>query len=118
MPGFSIRIVSDTVTPKLVAASALIKNSVSQELDVVGADMEDLARSIVPVDTGFLQSTIYHRVDPAALTLEFGATADYALFVEFGTRRMAAEPYIRPAFDANQQKFIDALTLGVLNAFL
>jgi len=47
--------------------------------------------------------------------IEFGATAYYAPFHEFGTSRISAAPFIRPAFDANQQKFQDALAVGVLN---
>jgi HK97 gp10 family phage protein len=86
-------------------------------LEGAGAEMEDTARQIVPVDTGFLQSTLYHRVDPAALTLEIGATADYAMYVEMGTRRMAAEPYLRPAFDAHQDQLYQAMVLGILSAF-
>ncbi len=86
-------------------------------MEAAGADMEDTARQIVPVDTGFLQSTIYHNVDPVALSLEVGADADYAMFVELGTRRMAAEPYLRPAFDAHQDQLLQALVLGILSAF-
>jgi HK97 gp10 family phage protein len=49
--------------------------------------------------------------------MDFGATADYASFNEFGTRRMAAQPFIRPALDANQQRLLDAMLLGVMNSF-
>jgi len=55
-----------------------------------------------------LQEAAQHR-------LEFGATAYYAPFVELGTRHMAARPFIRPAFDANQQKLLDAMLVGALN---
>lgn len=48
--------------------------------------------------------------------MELGATADYAFWVEMGTRRMAAQPFIRPAFDANQRKLLDAVVLGVMIA--
>lgn len=117
MPGFSLQIVSDTVTPKLLAAVPLIRSGILNGLEEAGAGMEAEATSIVPVDTGFLQSTIYHNVDEGSLTLELGATADYSSYVEFGTRRMAAQPYIRPAFDAHQDQLLQALVLGVLSAF-
>jgi HK97 gp10 family phage protein len=55
-------------------------------------------------------------VDPANLTLDLGAEADYALYVEFGTRRMAAEPFIRPAVDGCEDKLLQALMQGVLQA--
>lgn len=115
MPGFSLQIVADTFTPKLIKATPLIKQAISDELESAGVEMEAQAREIVPVDTGFLQSTICHSAKD--LTLELGATADYSSFVEFGTRRMAAQPYIRPAFDAGQKQFLQALLQGILRAF-
>jgi HK97 gp10 family phage protein len=84
------------------------------ELDVVGADMVDLAQSLVRVRTGYLQSTIYHKA--SGFELEFGASADYAFWQEMGTHIMMGQPFIRPALDANQQKILDAIRVGCLNA--
>jgi HK97 gp10 family phage protein len=114
---FSIRITEDTVTPKLLKGIPLIKQAIGDQLEVAGAEMEATARQIVPVRTGYLQSTIYHKTDPGELTLELGAKADYALYVEMGTRRMAAEPFIRPAWDAGEQKLLDAILHGIMWAF-
>jgi len=51
-----------------------------------------LARRYVPVRSGYLKSSI------AVLSRDsFGATADYAGFVELGTKHMSAQPYIEPA---------------------
>ena len=80
MPGFSLQIVADTVTAKLTKAPRLIRQAVLDELETAGMEMESDARQIVPVDTGYLQNTIYHKVDVATLLLELGATADYAFF--------------------------------------
>lgn len=55
----------------------------------------DLARRLVPVDTGYLKSTI--RTEADAEEGRLIADADYAGYVEFGTSRMAAQPYLRPA---------------------
>jgi HK97 gp10 family phage protein len=114
---YSIQIVSDTVTPKLLAAVRLMAKGIQDGLEEAGAEMEATAKQIVPVRTGFLRSTIYHLVDSGALTLELGATADYALYVEMGTRRAHAQPFIRPSFEANQQRLLDAIVKGVLDAF-
>lgn len=105
------------MTPKLLKGTALIKQAIGDQLEAAGAVMEATARRIVPVRTGYLQSTIYHKTDPADLSLELGAKADYALYVEMGTRRMASEPFIRPAFDAAEQRLLDALLLGIMTAF-
>lgn len=55
----------------------------------------DEATSLVPVDTGLLRSSItaesgYYRLDAYADT-------DYAEYVEYGTYKMAAQPYFEPA---------------------
>jgi HK97 gp10 family phage protein len=98
MAGFII--ISDTFTPKVRNALHLIPQKVGDALEQNFQAAEDMARTIVPVDTGYLQSTIYHKVDDDNFGAELGATADYAAFVELGTSRMAAEPFIRPALEA------------------
>lgn len=114
MPSWSAKIITDTVTPKLAAFAGKIEHEVEMELDVVGADMKDIAWSLVRVRTGHLQSTIYYRVN--GMVLEFGATADYALYNEFGTWRIAPQPFIRPALDASSQRILDAVLVGCMNA--
>jgi HK97 gp10 family phage protein len=114
MPGWSATIIADTVTPKLAAFKGRIEHEVETELDPVGADMEDHAKSLVRVRTGILRSTIYHKA--TGLVLDFGATADYAWYNEFGTSRMLPQPFIRPALDAGSQKILDAILVGAMNA--
>lgn len=114
MPAWGVRVISDTVTPKLAAFAGKIEKEIEAELDMVGADMEDMARSLVRVRTGYLQSTIYHRA--SGFVLEFGAEADYAAPQEFGTRFMIGQPYIRPSLDAYSQRLLDALLVGCMNA--
>jgi HK97 gp10 family phage protein len=111
---FSIKLISETVTAKLSGLPSRIMEKTEAMLNAVGADMEDLARTLVPVRTGYLRSTIYHRVEN--MSLEVGAEADYATYVELGTRCMAARPYLRPAVDAFQERLLEAVRDGVLNA--
>lgn len=56
------------------------------------------AKSIVPVRTGALQASI----QKVGFGAERAVVADtnYAAFVEFGTRKMAAQPYLRPALES------------------
>lgn len=60
---------------------------------------EAFAKIEVPVDTGFLRSTIGTLVEVKTNEVVgyLKADADYALPVETGTSRMAAHPYLRPA---------------------
>jgi len=94
---------------------ANLEDSIAQALDQGGAQICDIARTIVPVRTGFLRSTIGYSAD--GLSLELTASAYYAGFVEFGTRRMKAEPYMRPAFYQFYPMLIDAIAAAAANAF-
>jgi HK97 gp10 family phage protein len=59
------------------------------------ADVKASARQLVPVRTGHLRQSIYAEV--REWIARIGAEATYAMFVEFGTRRMQARPYLYPA---------------------
>lgn len=65
------------------------------------------AQAIVAVDTGFLKGSITGEVD--GLQGEFGPTAEYGAYVEDGTSRTPAQPYIGPAFNSVEVPFIDAV---------
>ena len=68
-----------------------------------------------PVDTGYLRSTIFYSV-AGPLDYTVGAKASYAGYVEWGTRFMAAQPYIRPAFIFVTQNIKSAMTNEIINA--
>ncbi len=65
---------------------------------------------------GFLAASIRWESRPRSLAAVVGvaAAAFYWKFVEYGTRKMAARPYLRPAADANrfdhQSRLVDALS--------
>ena len=72
-----------------------------------GLDVEADAKSFAPVDTGNLMNSITTRFSP--LRAEVVATADYAVFVELGTTRMAEQPFMRPAAARRAPGFIKAI---------
>ncbi len=55
------------------------------------------AQALVPVRTGHLKSSIGYIYRQSDHTLQLYADAMYAIFVEYGTRHMRPQPYIRPA---------------------
>lgn len=57
----------------------------------------DAATDMVPVDTGYLQSTLKAESDGDGCTCE--TLCDYAQYVEYGTIKMGAQPYFEPAID-------------------
>jgi HK97 gp10 family phage protein len=78
-----------------------------------------LTRELAPVDTGFLRSHIRKRVSDDGLAYEVGVREDefsdagkafYPIYLEFGTRFMAARPFIFPARDAVAPEFRRALS--------
>lgn len=73
-------------------AAAAMKNTV--------AKTQERAKSIAPVRTSFMKDNINvwpveKKTDEVIGTVE--SEADYSSFVEFGTYKMSAEPFMRPA---------------------
>lgn len=84
-----------------------IYDEAEQAVALVGYAIEAAAQTSAPVDTGHLKNSI--AADPDGLTVTVTAGAGYADYVERGTSRMAAQPYLRPAFDALSPDLIDAI---------
>jgi len=114
MPSWSAKIISDTATPKLETFRDNIEREVEAQLDVVGADMVDLAKSLAPYRTGFLRDSIHHQA--SGFLLGFSADAYYAAYQEFGSSRCPPHPFMRPSLDAHKQRILDALIVGCMNA--
>lgn len=55
----------------------------------------DVATTLVPVDTGNLRDSIHAEI--GATEVVAYADAEYAEYVEYGTYKMAAQPYFEPA---------------------
>lgn len=66
------------------------------------ARIERTAKRICPVDTGRLRSSITRSLgrDSRGLFGEVGSNVEYAVYVELGTSRAQAQPYLRPALAA------------------
>jgi HK97 gp10 family phage protein len=77
---------------------AAMKNRVQQQLSGWAETVKADAERLVPVRTGYLQSTIYAK--SLEWQIEVGAEAAYAAAVEFGTRYSRAKPYLDPAVQA------------------
>lgn len=55
-------------------------------------------------DTGFLASNIFMVLDADKLGGAVESRADYSGFLEFGTSKMGARPYLQPALEENKPK--------------
>lgn len=85
-----------------------------------GADLQTKAQKNAPVGTpqstgipgyvgGKLKQSIGLDITDGGLTAEVEPTADYAAYVEYGTRFMEAQPYLKPAYDEQKKKFVKGL---------
>ena len=82
--------------------------------DIIGQGAQTVcesAKSLCPVDTGRLQSSI--NVQPGGNTAVISADTEYAVFVEFGTSKMAAQPYLVPALLSNTQAILSAIAEAI-----
>lgn len=81
---------------------------VSQEaLEKTADEIVGEAKRLVPVRTGRLRNSIGIE-EIRKLSIVIAATAPYAGIVEFGTSRMVARPYMRPAIQKNLTHFVNA----------
>ncbi|MDP9192298.1 MAG: HK97 gp10 family phage protein [Acidobacteriota bacterium] len=95
------------------AQRAVVRDSLRSAARVV----EKAARQRVPVDTGRLKKAITQRVTVQSSIGEalvgYRKEAFYGGFVELGTSKMAAQPFLRPALDENtdeiEKTFVNAL---------
>ena len=77
-----------------------------------GLDMVADAAILAPKDTGYMASTI--GVDfPGPLRAVLGPTANYSGYVEWGTSKMPARPYMHPSVDRRLPGLLKALTRTV-----
>ena len=79
-------------------------DTVAGAMRTVADRVMETANVLVPVRTGFLKSTLGYRQD-TPLQLTFYATAPYAPWVEFGTRRVAPRLFLTRSIQQHQEEF-------------
>lgn len=94
----------------------IIKTNVKEILDSLNSDqlgravmagayvIESAAKMLTPIDTGNLVNSIATELvssDDVSAFSQVGTGVEYALHVEYGTKNMQAQPYMRPALDEN-----------------
>lgn len=61
------------------------------------------------VDTGRLRNSITNQVDMSEQAVYIGTNVEYAAYVELGTSRMRARPYLRPAAQNHGSEYQELL---------
>lgn len=77
---------------------------VARDLQRRALQVDRAAKQNCPVDTGRLRSSITNELgqDSQGLVATIGTNVEYAPYVELGTSRMAAQPFLLPALEAAQ----------------
>lgn len=82
-----------------------MKEAKIQALTAIILVAEDKSVQLVPVDTSRLRSSITHYIDSNGKFALLGTNVEYAAFVELGTFKQSAQPYIRPALEGHEKEY-------------
>lgn len=111
------------------ACKNAIKMAEIKWLKAAALVIQSQAKTLAPVDTSNLKTSINHKVEVSKLEAYIGTNCDYAIYVEFGTGEFAEngngrkggwvytdpsgkthftmgmkpKPYLRPAYRKNKQ---------------
>lgn len=104
----SIKVKFDTrdLVAGLVKLAMTAEPMIAKAVKTNASEMHQKEMRTVPVDTGFLKRSILLTMKDNGLTGVVEPTATYATFVEYGTRFMAAQPYVRPNYYEQVKQFI------------
>ena len=91
-----MKVVARLTMNRLPELSGMIQARAEQIVSKATFDVEAEAKTVVPVDTGNLKNSITaNLVKPLEGVVSTGV--EYAEYVEYGTSKMAAQPYMTPA---------------------
>lgn len=71
-----------------------------------GANLTKKMQQLAPVDTRYLKRSIKMSLTDGGFSAEVGPYANYASYLEYGTRKMTKKPFIKPSFNIQKEVFI------------
>ena len=103
---------------KLKKLDPLTREAILTGVNLAGLLVEGTAKNIVPVDTGELRDSINtnSKAIPSGAEATVGTNKEYALYVELGTSKMQAQPYLKPALQKNKDKAKKLITTEIVKA--
>ena len=90
------------------AVETAVEKAARRALEICGGKAETYAKRLCPVDTGRLRSSIAHQAE-SAYVMAVGTNVEYAPYVELGTYKMSARPYITPAVENHMSEYADVI---------
>ena len=102
---------------KLDRLDLSVRSRVDEALSQEVARIQVAAQNLAPKRTGYLASTIYaQRTGEWAFKL--GAKAQYAYFVEFGTRFMRARRFLSQALEQSMPHVVQRVSQAIREAIV
>lgn len=80
-------------------------NQIEKALTIIGLTAERYAVEACPKDTGRLANSITHQVGDKEVAIS--TNVQYAPYVELGSSRQTAQPYLRPAATDHVDEYTD-----------
>lgn len=99
----------DSLMEQLGATEAATIEAAASAMKLTTGQVQATAKQVAPKRTGYMANNISVesvKKTATSVTGTVNAKADYSSFVEFGTYKMSAQPFIRPAVSAAQSLFI------------
>ena len=93
---------------KLDALIATVPAQLEALLEIAARNIELKAKDRVPVDTGATKNSII-VTKPRNFQRRIGPSTKYAPYLEFGTHRMPARPFLVPALKSEEPKLQSAV---------
>ena len=95
---------SVTIISHRAEIETAVQAAKARALEIMGGKAETYAKQLAPVDTGNLRNSISHAQQDEN-TEVVGTNVSYAPYQEFGTSKMAAHPFLRPAAENHAEEY-------------
>lgn len=96
-----IEVKTDSVQKMLEQYGKGAEKILQEEINLTALDIETDAKRAAPVRTGRLRASGGRKLSRLEAVIFFKVL--YAKFIEFGTRFMAARPFLHPAFERHRK---------------
>lgn len=107
-----MRVTIEIRSNRLTRLAERLHARAAEEVAAAAIGCQSIAKVLVPKDTGALARSIVAEPE-SPLSWVVGTNVEYAPFVEYGTYRTPAQPYLTPAAEQVRQPFIDNLRAAV-----
>lgn len=93
------------------------EEAIERAFEAIGMQAEGYAKLKCPVDTGHLRDSISHQYVPNDNAEYIGTNVKYAPYVEFGTSKMKAQPFLKPSASEHAEEYRKIFEATLRNQF-